>query len=121
MSSIEEIPNEILVIQRGFDFVGGVSLGQKLYFKKLYYVGKWDLYKRFVRFMDKEDRNYTLENLRIMFRTYIIIKLNNQAKYNQLLDDSFVRFYKGVEVLCETYKEDKFFVFYKSLQEWNNL
>lgn len=121
MTSIETIPKEILTIQRGFDFVGGVLPGQKLYFKKMYYVGKWDLYKRFIRFMDKEDRKYTLENLKIMYRTYIVLKLNRTVKYDEILDDSFVRFYKGVEVLCHTYNDEDYFNFYSTLEEWNSL
>ena len=119
MTSLEPLPDNVVSIQRSLDFVGNISTGQKLYFKKMMYVGRWDFFKIFSRFMDKEDRNYTLENLKIIFRTYIYIKLN-PTKYDTILDYSFVKFYKGVKILCETYQEPEYFKFYKMIEEYNS-
>ena len=119
MTSLEPLPYEVVTIQRAFDFVGNVSPDQKLYFRKMLYVSRWDFFKRFSRFMDNEDRKYTLKNLKLAFRTYVVIKLNNPRKYDSILDYSFVKFYKGVKILCETYQEHEYVKFYKMIEDYN--
>lgn len=121
MTSLEPLPHEVITIQRAFDFVGNVSPDQKLYFKKMLYVGRWDFFKRFSRYMDNEDRNYDLRTLKLTFRMYIVIKLHNPRKYDTILDYSFVKFYKGVKILCETYQEPEYFKFYKAIEEYNSM
>lgn len=121
MTSLEPLPYEVATIQRAFDFIGNVSTDQKLYFKKMLYVGRWDFFKRFSRFMDNEDRIYTLKTLKLIFRTFIVIKLINPRKYDTILDYSFVKFYKGVKILCETYKDSDYFKFYKMIEEYNSM
>ena len=121
MTSLEPLPREVIMIQQAFDFIGGVSRGERLYFKKMLYVGRWDFFKRFSRFMDNEDRKYTLKNLKLAFRIYVVIKLNNPRKYDTILDCSFVKFYKGVKILCETYQESEYFKFYKMIEDYNSM
>ena len=120
MTSLEPLPTNVLTIQRAFDFVGNVQVGQRLYFRKKLYVGRWNLLKRYDRYMVGEDRKYTLDNLNMIFKTYLILKLYNNRIHIQILDTSFVNFYKGVKNLCKTYQDKNFYKFLNTINDYKN-
>ena len=122
ISSPHPLPIGIQRIQMAFDFVGGVGEDQKLFYRNMTYVGKWDLLKRFKRYMVGEDRKYTLDNLKMTFRLFIVTKLSDPMVYDLYLDYSFKNFYMGVERLSLTYNDfDEIKKFYQQLHEYNNM
>jgi len=121
MVLLGHIPQEITQIDDICDFIGNISPGQKIHFKYNVYVGRFDLYKRFRRYMDGEDRKYTLENLNKIFKSFLLIKIDNDVKYYPILDASFMFFFKGVKVLCDTYQDEDFNEFLSKLEKYESL
>jgi len=122
ISSQQPLPIGIQRLQMAFDYVGGVGEDQKLFYRSMTYVGKWDWLKRIRRYMVGEDRRYSLKNLKMTFRLFIVTKLNDPGIYDLYLDYSFKNFYIGVERLSRTYNDfDEIKKFYQELHSYNSM
>jgi len=104
MSNILYIPEGIRETLFDLDYVGGVTEGKKLFIKEHTYVGDSDYYLRYKRYMEGENLEIQLVYMKKLFNNYVRLKKSHDGVFLKRLNDAFIRFYKGIHVLCITYQ-----------------
>ena len=84
MSNILYIPEEIRETLFDLDYVGGVTEGKK--------------------YMEGENLETQLVYMKKLFNNYVRLKKSHDGVFLKRLNDAFIRFYKGIHVLCITYQ-----------------
>ena len=114
MTSIPKIPDEVNHIIRLMVYIGNVGHRQKLFFRDMIYVSEIDFSNRILRYFYGENFETNLKTIRQIFRSYIILKIHFNHKYDRNLDEAFRNFYEGIGKLKETYRNkilDRFFIY----------
>ena len=106
MASILYIPEEIRETISHLEYVGGVTSGQKLFFKEMIYVSETDYFKRYRRYREGENIELQLDILKNIFKTYLRIKNSYDELFLKKLDKAYEKFVNGICVLSVTYKDN---------------
>ena len=121
MSNILYKPEEVRQTILYLDYIGGVTEHKKLFFKECVYVGNTDYYLRYKRYMEGENIDSQIDFMKKLFNNYIRLKSGYDGVFNIELNQSFIRFHVGLNLLCSTYQNDKLNRFYEYITDYRKM